>query len=58
MIAFANYAAMQIRAYKTVIYDMFADICDKIIAGNEDAIFELKLLVKNAQMDMLREQKH
>ena len=58
MNAFANYAAKQLRTYETSMYDAFANVCDKVIAGNEDAIFAVAPLIRNAQMDILREQEH
>ena len=58
MEAFANYAAKQLRTYKTPMYDLFADICDKVIDGDRDAIDVVEPFIIDAQMDIFREQNH
>ena len=55
-IKFANYAAKQLRTYETPMYDLFADICDKVIAGDRDAISVVEPIVRNTQMDIFRKQ--
>ncbi len=56
MEAFANYAAKQLRTYGTDMYDLFADICDKVIDGDRDAIDVVEPFIIDAQMNIFRQQ--
>ena len=58
MNAFANYAAKQLRTYGTPMYDLFAEICEKVIDGDRDAISVVEPFIIDSQMDIFRKQNH
>lgn len=47
MEAFAKYSSKWLRTYGSAMYDMFAEIFDKVIAGDEDVIFAVGPFVRN-----------
>ena len=53
---FAKYAANELKTYGSAMYDLFADICEKVINGDTDAKEVLETLVKYTQKDIYREQ--
>ena len=53
---FAKYAIDELRTYGTPKYDNFAEICDKMINGDNEAKSVVNKIIRFTQIDILKQE--